>query len=227
VFCSTGIGGVSTLSAMETVQVCEIFTSLQGESTYAGLSCFFIRLAGCNLRCTYCDTPQARAAGETMRVDALVGRARDAGTALIEITGGEPLLQAGFPALAAALVAAAPGPVLVETNGTCDLRRIPEAAVAVMDIKTPGSGEADAFDAANVDRLRPHDEVKCVVCDRADYAWAAERVRALDLTRRCRAVHFSPARGRLDARVLADWILADGPAGVRLQLPLHTLLGIR
>jgi 7-carboxy-7-deazaguanine synthase len=210
-----------------TVQVCELFTSLQGESTYAGLSCFFIRLSGCNLNCAYCDTPQARADGTTMRVDALAERAGKAGTALSEVTGGEPLLQAGFPALAAALVAGTSRPVLVETNGTCDLRRIPEQAVAIMDIKTPGSGEADAFDLDNVARLRPHDEVKFVVCDRADYTWAADRVRQLGLTRRCRAVHFSPAWGRLDAKTLGRWILAGGPEDVRLHLPLHTRLGMR
>jgi 7-carboxy-7-deazaguanine synthase len=212
---------------METVRVSEMFTSIQGESTYAGWTCFFVRLAGCNLHCAYCDTPQAReATGNETAVSEIVDRAAAARAAMVEITGGEPLVQEGFPALARALLAGAGKTVLVETNGSRDLSLIPDGAIAIVDIKTPGSGEADSFDAANLDRLRPYDEIKFVLCDRPDYEWAARRVRERELTHRCRAVHFSPAWGALDPRELAGWMIEDG-LDVRLQVQLHRTLGMR
>ena len=229
---------------MPTVSISEIFTSIQGESTYAGLTCFFVRLAGCNLHCGYCDTPHAREPefgsspshepmeGERPRepwreltVAEIVKQAQTSRASIVEITGGEPLIQEGFPALAQALRDGAGKPVLVETNGSRDLSLIPDGVTAIMDIKTPGSGEGDSFDLANLDRLRLYDEIKFVLCDRADYDWAVRRVREWDLPRCCRAVHVSPAWGALDPRDLAAWLLADD-LDVRLQVQLHRVLNI-
>lgn len=210
---------------MHTVLVAEVFESIQGESSYAGLPCWFVRLAGCNLRCAYCDTPAARAGGEETGIDALVEQARLSRAPLAEITGGEPLLQEGFTALAAALRDRAGKTILVETNGTCDIARIPENVTAVMDVKCPGSGEAGAFDFGNVARLRPQDEVKFVLADREDYAWACRFVQEHALGGRCAAVHFSPVAGRLAPGTLAAWILEDAPP-VRLQVQLHKVVGV-
>lgn len=213
---------------MTTVDLFETFVSIQGESTYAGLSCFFVRLAGCNLDCAYCDSPRARTAagGRTAGVDELVEACRASSAAIVEITGGEPLLQPGFRALAEALCGSCGGrPVLVETNGSLDLSLIPAGAIAIMDVKTPGSGMGGRMDPGNIGRLRPHDEVKFVIIDHADYEWAAEFVRRHRLADKCHAVLFSPAWGRLDPGTLAGWLLKDA-LPVRLQVQLHKLLGL-
>lgn len=212
---------------LDSVQIHEVFESLQGESTFAGLTCHFIRLAGCALRCVYCDTPAARAdTGRCARVVELVAAAAASRAAIIEITGGEPLEQAACPGLASRLrEACAPRPVLIETNGACDLTLVPAGVVAIMDVKTPGSGEAARFREANIACLRPYDEVKFVLCDRADYDWARARADAWRLAQRCRAVHFSAAAGRLDPRALAGWLRADGGA-YRLGLQWHRSLEI-
>lgn|GEM_PF-232429 len=208
------------------VEVCETFTSIQGESTYAGMPCFFIRLAGCNLSCSYCDTPQALKPGTRKAVGDLVALAADSKVPLVEITGGEPLLQDGFVELAGRLVAETGKIVLVETNGTRDISAIPDKAVAIMDIKCPGSGAGAATDWDNIDRLRPYDEVKFVISDRADFDWAQGTVERYGLHSRCRAVFLSPAAGRLKAADLASWMLA-APAPVRLGLQLHGILGLK
>lgn len=209
---------------MSTVDIAEIFVSIQGESTFAGLPCFFVRLAGCNLSCSYCDTPDvARSKGTAMDISAIVSRYKASDISLAEITGGEPLIQPGLKNLAAALLSAGPGPVLVETNGSLDLGAIPDRAIAIMDIKCPGSGCADSLDARNLERLRPHDEVKFVLCNRLDYEWARDLVRREKLERRCRAILFSPVAGLLNPSDLGQWILHDRlPA--RLQLQVHKLI---
>jgi len=219
-------GAADRLAGTAEVEVCEAFESIQGESTYAGLSCFFIRLAGCNLRCRYCDTTQAYGPGRLAPVAELAAQAAASRCAISEVTGGEPLLQAETPALLAAVAAATGRPVLVETNGSCDIGRVPAGIVAVMDIKCPGSGMADRMDWGNVLRLRPQDEVKCVIRDRADYEWAREKVRQYDLASRCHAILFSPVWNEPAARGLASWILADG-LSVRFQLQLHKVAGFR
>lgn len=211
---------------MSTVQVSETFLSIQGESTYAGLSCFFIRLAGCNLRCVYCDTPQAFESGVERTVSDLVRETDASPSVLVEITGGEPLLQDGFVSLATKLKSATDRTVLVETNGSVDISAIPEGVIAVVDVKCPGSGQADSFDMENLVRLRSADEVKFVIRDRGDYEWAAAFVRSNELAGRCAAVLFSPVHECLDPRDLAGWILGEGPA-VRLQVGLHRLLRLR
>jgi 7-carboxy-7-deazaguanine synthase len=205
------------------VELCETFVSIQGESTFAGLRCHFIRLSGCNLRCRYCDTLRAYGPGRVVRVSELVDEAVATDAAMCEITGGEPLLQAGFPELAARLRDATGRPVLVETNGSRDISCIPEGVVAIVDVKTPGSGESARADLANLDRLRAADEVKFVLTDRMDYEWSRALVRERNLTTRCRAVHFSPVWGCLDASLLAGWILEDS-LRVRLHIQLHKLL---
>lgn len=211
---------------IDSVEVCETFVSLQGESTYAGLPCFFVRLSGCNLRCSYCDTPQAYGPGTKRAIPALAAEALAGGAAISEITGGEPLLQPGFAALARALRDATGRPVLVETNGSCDLSLVPEGVIAIMDLKCPGSGEHGRMDMANIGRLRPQDEVKFVLTGRDDYAWAGALVRAHDLHLRCGAVLFSPAAGLLRPEMLAGWILEDR-LPVRLQVQLHKMLAFR
>lgn len=211
---------------MATVRVDEVFESIQGESSWAGLPCFFIRLAGCNLRCTYCDTKDAYGPGREMTVAELTALCLASRAPIAEITGGEPLLQPGFGELAAALRDRTAKTILVETNGSRDISVVPADVVAVMDVKCPGSGASGAMDLANVGRLRPYDEVKFVLGDRRDYEWATAFVKRYRLTSACHAVFFSPVFGGLDAGKLGEWILQDGLA-VRLQVQLHRILGLR
>jgi 7-carboxy-7-deazaguanine synthase len=161
-----------------------------------------------------------------MPISDVVAGAVAADTPIAEITGGEPLLQEGFPVLASQLREATGRPVLVETNGSCDIRCIPDGVVAVVDMKTPGSGECDRMDLANLDRLRSGDELKFVLTGRGDYEWARDLVGEHGLADGGRAVHFSPVWGRLDAADLAQWILADR-LNVRLHVQLHKLLAVR
>jgi 7-carboxy-7-deazaguanine synthase len=210
---------------MDHVTVKEYFVSIQGESTHAGMPCFFVRLAGCNLRCPYCDTTEAFQGGETMTVAALVEAWRASPAAIAEITGGEPLLQLGFEALALGLRDAERGQVLVETNGTQDIGRIPERVSAVMDVKTPASGSAGSFLLQNLDKLRPYDEVKFVICDRGDYEWSREFAETHHLASRCRAILFSPVDA-VDGKTLGEWVIADG-LPVRLQVQLHKTVGMK
>jgi len=204
------------------LQVAEIFTSIQGESTHAGRPCTFIRLAGCNLDCAWCDTPQARAGGETMPVDAAVERACEAGCDLVEITGGEPMLQEGVYALMDALIDE-DLTVLLETNGSVDLSRVPDDVIRIMDVKCPSSGMSDRNLPANLDLLGGRDEVKFVVADRADYAWARDLVRSDRRFEHVRAVHFTPVFGRLAPAELVEWISADR-LPVRLGFQLHKII---
>ena len=209
---------------MVTLEVCETFEALQGESTYAGLLCFFIRLSGCNLRCRYCDTQYAYGDGMMMPVADLVELAGRSRAPIVELTGGEPLLQEASGALLAGLAGLGKSAVLVETNGSADISVIPEGVVAVMDVKCPGSGVDGSFDEANTGRLRAADEVKFVISDRADYEWAAEFVTEHGLTDRCNAVLFSPVWTVLEPGELGTWIQNDA-LPVRLQVQLHKLLG--
>lgn len=217
--------GWANIRRVDTVNLCETFLSLQGESARAGLPCFFIRLAGCNLRCAYCDTERAYGPGRPVAVGELVSAAEASGAALVEVTGGEPLLQPAFPALARGLQALPGRTILVETNGSQDLTLIPAGVIAIMDIKCPGSGEAQRMDYRNLARLRPGDEVKFVLSDEADYRWAREMIQRHGLAKTCAAVLLSPAWGRLDPHQLAEWMITDR-LPVRLQLPLHKVLGV-
>jgi len=204
------------------LRVNEIFYSIQGESTFAGRPCVFVRLTGCDLRCTWCDTTQAFTEGRTRSIDDVVIETKAYGCDLVEITGGEPLLQEDVYPLMERLITAGQT-VLLETGGHRSVARVPAAVVKILDIKCPGSGEAHTTDWENLARLGPRDEAKFVIASPADYEYAKQVVRRHHLDRRCGAVLFSPAHGLLDARDLATWILADR-LRVRLHVQLHKLV---
>ncbi len=203
--------------------ICELFKSIEGETSYAGRPCAFVRTAGCNLQCTYCDTPYARLEpGESMQVEQIRERLLGVGTDLACITGGEPLLQPEPTVALAEGLLDAGLTVLVETNGTVDISPLPAGAVCVMDVKCPGSGEAGRLFAPNVARLGPRDEVKFVLTDRRDFDWALSFVRQHDLWGGPNIL-LAPAYEFLEPRRLAEWILQSG-ANVRLNLQLHRIL---
>ena len=196
----------------------EIFHSIQGESTYAGRPCVFVRLTACDLRCSWCDTPYAFTEGRKRSLEDVLAEVDRFGCDLVEVTGGEPLLQEEVYPLLQSL-ADRGRTVLLETGGHRSIERVPSSVITVLDVKCPGSGESHRNDWANLDRLRPHDEVKFVVKDRADYEYAREVIRQYDLGARAAAVHLSPVYGELKPRTLAEWVLADRlPARVQLQL---------
>jgi 7-carboxy-7-deazaguanine synthase len=197
----------------------EIFHSIQGESSRAGQLCVFVRLTACDLRCSWCDTPYAFHEGRKMSVAEVVAAVETYGSPLVEITGGEPLLQDDVYPLMDRLLAGG-RTVMLETGGHRPTSRVPAAVLTIVDIKCPASGEAAKNDWSNLDRLRPHDEVKFVVQDRADYEFAREVIARHDLPSRAAAVLMSPVHGVLEPRTLSEWMLADRlPA--RLQLQLH------
>jgi 7-carboxy-7-deazaguanine synthase len=197
----------------------EIFFSIQGESTYAGLACVFVRLTACDLRCVWCDTPYAFSGGDRLSVDEVAARVRAHGCHLVEITGGEPLLQEDVYALMERLEADG-AHVLLETGGHRSTARVPAGVTAILDVKCPGSGESARMDWENLSRLRPHDQVKFVIADRADYEFACGVLSRHALAARTAAVLFSPVHGALDPRELARWVL-DDRLPVRLQLQVH------
>ena len=197
----------------------EIFHSIQGESTHAGRPCVFVRLTACDLRCSWCDTPYAFHDGHKMSLDDVIGRVKAFDCPVVEITGGEPLLQKEVYPLMQRLLDDGLT-VMVETGGHLSIEQVPEGVIRVMDVKCPGSGETHRVDWANLERLRPTDEVKFVIRDRADYEFAREVVATHALTTRTAAVLFSPVHGVMEPRPLAEWILADR-LDVRLQLQGH------
>jgi 7-carboxy-7-deazaguanine synthase len=204
-----------------TLVIHEIYRSLQGESTFAGLPCVFVRLTACHLRCVYCDTPHAFHQGETLGLDEVVDRALELGDPLVEITGGEPLLQPEVYPLMTRL-ADAGKTVLLETSGAIDTSRVDPRVRIILDIKTPGSGEVEANVWKNLGRLQPTDEVKFVICDRADFDWAVGVVREHCLIDRC-PVLFSASFGQVAPTDLAAWIL-ESRLPIRLQLQQHKIL---
>ena len=201
------------------LKINEIFRSIQGESTWAGCPCVFVRLTGCNLRCAWCDTSHAFEEGEEMVLDTVVGRVEELGGPLVEITGGEPLMQAATPELAQRLLERGKT-VLCETNGSYPIDLLPPEVKTVMDLKCPGSGQEARNDWDNIERLQPHDEVKFVLADRADYEWSRSVLQRYNLEARCHAVLFVPVFGAVPAANLAEWILEDR-LPVRLQIQLH------
>jgi 7-carboxy-7-deazaguanine synthase len=200
----------------------EIFYSIQGESTHAGDRCVFVRLTACDLRCSWCDTPYAFYEGRKMSIDDVLSTVEEFGCPLVEITGGEPLLQEGVYELMQRLLAAG-HTVLLETGGHRPIDRVPAQVIKIVDVKCPGSGEAGKNHWSNLDRLAPHDEVKFVVLDRADYEFARDVVTRRNLFARTAAVLFSPVHGALDPKTLSEWVLADR-LPVRVQLQLHKLI---
>jgi len=197
----------------------EIFHSIQGESTHAGRPCVFVRLTACDLRCSWCDTPYAFHEGRKMSVEDVLSQVRGFACDVVEITGGEPLLQADVYLLMQRLLDEG-HTVMLETGGHRSVEQVPAGVISVIDVKCPGSGEADRNHWPNLDRLRPTDEVKFVIKDRLDYEYARDVLARYDLIGRCAAVLFSPVHGELDPKQLAQWILADR-LPVRLQLQAH------
>jgi len=207
-----------------TLRVSEIFYSLQGETSRTGLPTVFIRLTGCPLRCGYCDTSYAFTGGENMTIAAILEQAahyRAQYATYATVTGGEPLAQKNCLALLTALCDAGYC-VSLETSGALDISGVDPRVSKIMDIKTPGSGELEKNRWANLDYLTPHDEIKFVLCDEADYHWACRMIREHNLDTRC-PVLFSPVHGQLDSTTLAGWILRD-QLPVRMQIQLHKLL---
>ncbi len=203
------------------LRITEIFLSLQGESRSVGWPTVFVRLTGCPLRCGYCDTAYAFQGGEWWPLQGIVDRVAEYGVRHVTVTGGEPLAQKNVLPLLNALNDAG-HEVSLETSGALDIAPVDPRTVIVMDIKTPGSGEAERFHAANIEHLKPIDQVKFVLVDRTDYDWAVARLAEYRLPERCEVL-FSPAHGQLAPRDLADWILTDR-LPVRFQLQLHKLL---
>lgn len=201
------------------VTINEIFYSVQGESTYAGRPCVFVRLTACDLRCSWCDTPYAFHEGRKRDLADVLAEVERYDCPLVEVTGGEPLLQEDVYPLMNELLARGKT-VLLETGGHRSTARVPDPVVTILDIKCPGSGEAERMDWANLDRLRPRDEVKFVINDRVDYEYARDAIVRYRIGERAAAVHMSPVHGVMDPKTLSEWVLADR-LPVRVQLQIH------
>jgi 7-carboxy-7-deazaguanine synthase len=206
----------------DTLVVHEIYRSIQGESTFAGLPCTFVRLTGCNLRCTWCDTPQAFYGGTRLRRADVLSRALALGTPLIELTGGEPLLQPGALLLLREICDAG-RTALVETSGEADVSRVDPRVHKIMDLKAPGSGESHRNRWSNLEHLGPGDEIKFVLADRADYEWMRHTIGERSLGSRGIPLLASTVWGKLAARELVDWVLEDA-LPVRVQVQLHKII---
>src|SRR3954467_8397573 len=206
----------------QTLTINEIYHSIQGESTWAGEPCVFVRLTFCNLRCNYCDTEYAFYEGKKQTLDEIVEAVAELGGRLVEFPGGEPLLQRNVLPLMT-MLADAGHTVLLETSGAHDISAVDPRVHRIMDLKTPGSGECERNLFSNIDHLTERDEVKFVIGSREDYDWSREQVQRHQLNERCRAVLFSPIFGRIDPREIVDWILADR-LPVRFQLQMHKFI---
>jgi 7-carboxy-7-deazaguanine synthase len=204
------------------IEICELFYSIQGESSYAGYPCFFIRFAGCNLRCSFCDTRYAyEGEHKSYSISQILAELEKYPGIMVEITGGEPLLQEGVYPLFEHLLAAG-RTVLLETNGSLSLKNVPADVVKIMDMKCPGSSMHDKMDYSNFGFVDLKDEIKFVISSREDYNWATQLVSSYDLHKKT-TVTFSPVIGSLPPEKLAAWILED-LLPVRLRLQLHTII---
>ena len=207
-------------SVSPVLQITEIFRSIQGESTRAGLPCTFIRLTGCNLRCTWCDTEYSFYGGARMTLDEVMSKVSDLGGKLVEVTGGEPLLQKPVYPLMDRLLGEGYR-VMLETSGERPIDKVPAEVIKIVDVKCPDSGEPDTFRLENLDHLSPHDELKFVIATRRDYEFARNLTKRHQLTQRAAAVIFSPVHGGIDLPNLAEWMLNDGLDEVRFGHQLH------
>jgi 7-carboxy-7-deazaguanine synthase len=204
---------------LQVLTINEIFHSIQGESTYAGRPCVFVRLTACDLRCSWCDTPYAFHEGHKMSVDEVIADVEARGCPTVEVTGGEPLLQADVYPLMQRLLDSGKT-VLIETGGHRSIANVPSGVIRIVDVKCPGSGEAGKNDWGNLALLTKTDEVKFVIADRRDYEYARDIVQRENLPARVNAVLFSPVHGKLDAKLLSEWVIADR-LDVRVQLQVH------
>jgi len=207
------------VSKEESLVIHEIYASIQGESTFAGLPCTFVRTTGCNLRCSWCDTPQAFYGGTRMTRADVLAQALATGTELVELTGGEPLLQPGVFPLMTELCDAG-RTVLVETSGEADVSRVDRRVHKIMDLKAPASGESARNRYSNLEHIGTGDELKFVLCDRTDYEWMRETIRSRDLPSRTPNLLASTVFGKLATKVLVGWVLED-KLPVRVQLQMH------
>lgn len=206
----------------KTLTINEIYYSIQGESTWAGQPCIFVRLTFCDLRCNYCDTEYAFYQGRKRTIKEILDAVTVFRCQLVEITGGEPLLQKNVLPLMSILCDAG-HTVLLETSGAHDIAKVDPRVHRIMDLKTPGSGEAHKNLWLNIDHLASRDEVKFVIGSREDYEWSREKMERYELPKRCHAVLFSPIFGRIDPRQIVEWILADR-LDVRFQLQMHKFI---
>ncbi|HEU0209357.1 MAG TPA: 7-carboxy-7-deazaguanine synthase QueE [Candidatus Udaeobacter sp.] len=206
----------------KTLIINEIYHSIQGESTWVGWPCVFVRLTFCNLRCNYCDTEYAFYEGKKQTLNQIINAVAGFRCRLVEITGGEPLLQKNILPLMS-LLCDSGRTVLLETSGALDISKVDPRVYRIMDLKTPGSGEEDKNLWANISHLTQQDEVKFVMGSRDDYEWAREKVQRYDISGHCRAVLFSPIFGRIDPRQIVEWILEDN-LNVRFQLQMHKFI---
>lgn len=207
------------MSKEETLVIHEIYASIQGESTFAGLPCTFVRTTGCNLRCTWCDTTQAFYGGTRMERADVLAKALATGTKLVELTGGEPLLQPGvFPLMTE--LADAGRTVLVETSGEADVSAVDPRVHKIMDLKAPGSGESARMRYENLAHITARDEIKFVLCDRVDYEWMRDAIRTRDLPSRTPNLLASTVFGKLTTKKLVEWVMEDA-LPVRVQLQMH------
>lgn len=204
------------------LQICEIFYSLQGESSFAGLPCIFIRLSGCNLNCAWCDTGYAQEEFTQLSIDQVLERIRPYDCRLVEITGGEPLIQEETPILAQRLMDLG-YTVLVETNGSLDISRLSTSCIRIVDVKCPSSNEAKSFLIKNIDHLTANDEIKFVVGTRDDYEHARQIITTRLSGARPEKIHISPVFGQVSPETLAAWILEDR-LNARLSLQQHKLI---
>ncbi len=207
------------MTSEATLTINEIYESIQGESSWAGWRCVFVRLTFCDLRCTYCDTEYAFYEGKKQTLSAIIDEVLRFQSPLVEITGGEPLLQKNVLPLMTALCDMGKT-VLIETSGAHDISKIDPRVHRIMDLKTPSSGECARNLWSNIEHLGERDEVKCVIGSREDYDWARAQVEKHALATRCRGVLFSPVFGKIEAREIVDWIVAD-KLDVRFQLQMH------
>lgn len=209
---------MSSEQKADSLIVNEIFYSIQGESSYAGLPCVFIRLTGCNLKCTYCDTRYAFNEREKVSIDKIISHVVNYNTPLVEITGGEPLLQKGVYSLINKLLKQNKI-ILLETNGSMDISKVKDQVIKIMDIKCPSSGMSEHNLFFNIEKLTNNDEVKFVIGDKEDYEWAKEIIKKYNFCTGCKIL-FSPVFDKISSQLLTTWILKD-QLYVRFQIQLH------
>ena len=203
------------------IKINEIYLSVQGESTHTGLPCIFIRLTGCNLRCSWCDTAYAFHEGKNMSIDEILQKVENFGIHLVEITGGEPLMQDNVYTLMRRLIKKG-YKVMLETGGSISLERVPKDVIKIMDLKCPGSGEQEKNNLDNLKLLAPHDEVKFVILDRKDYEWSRDIIEKFKINETAHIL-LSPVFDKLELKEMVKWILEDR-LPVRLQTQLHKII---